>query len=323
MYDPLPDAAAKAVTSWIANNAAKSDKYKINGHSVTFHATKSYGIFGICSTVIAIGCAFIPDLAAKLVLMAIFGVLGVLILLYGFVMRLTLDPERIIYRGPFGLKKQILWRDVQSVSVIAPEYGDLMINSRDARIRVFAYLAGFNDIKQLLTSRFPASFDAEAAVEAGSSHLLQKEFGSNVFKPKKLSTVVGFSLIILALSGVLYSLFVYPQTDIAFFVGIPVYVIAGVLMIMYGCLTRVYIRDDRLVYRTLFLREKMIRWEDIISAAVLGEPKHELIEIRSGSTRIRVRIDLKGYPLIKALILKRCPESASVSVESLSPLKPL
>lgn len=348
MYDMISDSAAKAVTAWIANNAAKSDKYKIKGMSVTFRAVASYGIFGIVSTAVGIGAAFIPELIARIVFMAVFGLLGILIMLYGFVMQLTLDPERITYRGPLGLKRQILWRDVQSITVVSAENPDLMIRSRNGRIRVFGYLAGFNDIKKLLLSRSPASFDTETALDTGDSNLLQKEYGAHVFKLKKLSVILGFIMILFALSGVVYSHLVYRQTDITLFAAIPAVIVGGLLMLMYGFVTRLYIRDDRLVYRTFFFHEKSMLWEDITSVLVSGEPQHELIIIeskkaplweesvfvsdvrrhkrakaRSKTTRIKIRIDFKGYPLLKALILKRCPDSASVSVESLAPLKPL
>ncbi len=323
MYNPLPDSAAQAITTWITGNAAKSNKYEIEGYSVTFRAAASYGIFGILSTAVAIGTAFIPDLIPKLILSGIFGILGMLIILYGFVMRLTLDPERIAYRGPFGLKKQILWRDVKSVSVVSPEYGDILVNGRNTRIRIFAYLVGFPEIKKLLLCRFPSSFDAETTINAGSSSLLQNEFGSDVFKLKKLSVIVGLFCIIFALSGVLYSLLVNPQTDIVLFAGFPAVIIGGLLLMMYGFFTRLYVRKEKLIYKTLFLREKTIRWEDITSIALRGEPQHELLEVCSSNTRMKIRIDFKGYPVIKALILKHCPDSASVNVESLSPLKPL
>ncbi len=313
MYDPIIDSATDAVTAWVKKNAAKSDKYKINGMSVTFRATASYGVFGIGCTAVAIGCAFIPDLIAKLFFGGIFGIFGVLIMLYGFVMHLTLDPERIAYRGPFGLKKQILWRDVQSVSIISPEYGDLLINSRDARIRVFAYLAGFNDIKTLLTSRFPASFDAEAAVEAGSSSLLQKEFGMHIFKLKKTSGIAGFVLAFMGISGLLYSLFTDQYTDIIVVIGTPAIFIGGVLTMMYGFLTCLYICDDKIVYRNLFLQERSIFWRNINTVTVSDEPQPELIDVRSKHIRIRIRIDFKGYPLIKALIFKRYLRTRRVS----------
>ncbi len=319
----ISDSAAKAITAWISGNAANSDKYKIDGMSVTFRATPSYGVVGIFGAAASIGCAFIPDLVPKLILSGIFGILGVLIILYGFVMRLTLDPERIVYRGPFGLKKQMLWRDVESVTVVSAEYGDMLISGRQGRIRIFAYLAGFPEIRKLLLGRFPASFDAQAAIEAGDSSLLQKEYGAGVFKLKKLSVILGFSMVALALSGVVYSYLVNPQTDFALYVCIPAAIVGGLLMLMYGFFTRLYIRDDVLVYRTLFFREKSMRWEDVTSIMVSGQPQHELIILQSKITRIKIRIDFKGYPLLKALILKRCPDSASVSVESLPPLKPL
>ncbi len=313
MYDPIVDSATDAVTTWVKNNAAKSGNYKIDGMSVTFRATASYGVFGIGSTAVAIGCAFIPNLIAKLFFGGCFGIFGVLILLYGYVMQLTLDPERIIYRGPFGLKKQILWSDIQSVFVVSAQFGDIMVQGRNSRIRIFAYLAGFPKIKELLLTRFPSSFDAEAALKAGNSNQFKKVHGSNVFKLKKDSGIAGFVLAFMGLSGLLYSLFTDQYTDNIVVIGIPAIFIGGVLTMMYGFLTRLYIGDDKLVYRNLFLQEKSIFWRNVNTVTVRDEPQHELIEIRSKHIRIKIRIDFKGYPLIKALVFKRYLRTRRVS----------
>jgi len=84
---------------------------------------------------------------------------------------------------------------------------------------------------------------------------------------------------------------------------------------LYGFVTRLYIDSDKLMYRTMFGHEKTISFDDIQSVKISGEPQHECLVISSGLTRVKIRIDFKGYYIIKDLILKRCETLAQSAGE--------
>ena len=307
MYTNLPESAANAVTSWIAANAKYSTKYKIEDLTVTFKATASYGVFGIISTAVGIGALFLPHMLAKYILSGIFGILGILIILYGYVMYVKLDPEYIIYRGPLGLKKELLWRDVKSVTVVS-EQGDILVSSRNVRIRIFAYLAGFSELKELVSLRFDEAYSAQAAIAADDDSLFRKEVGGTTFRMKKVAAFVGLSLVVVSLPAAVYGIPLGNFKDVMGVICVIVFLVLGLLMMLYGFVTRLTVDDDKLVYRTLFWRDKEMRWEDIQSVVVCGEPQHELLKVTSADTKIKIRIDFKGYHLIKSLVQQRCSD---------------
>lgn len=299
------------VVSWIKSMAENPPKYKFDGTTVTFKAKGYYGAIGIATTAIGLGCAFIPDPAA-IFLSLLFGVLGILCMLYGYVMGLSLDPNKIVYRGPFRSRREILWRDVRCVSVVSTT-GDLMVSSRTSRIRIFAYLNGFNDIKTLVCNRFPSA--SEQIIQADASDEFEKVSGRVEYGIKKNYLFVPILFMALGLLFFTADMLESDRNWVNISLSVAMLFVA-VLFLLYILLARIIISEEKLIYHTLFGREKAIRWEDIQNVTVI-KGLNEVTTIADAYTRIKIGSDFKGYMTIKSLILNRIPKTATVIGKSL------
>ncbi len=302
MIYPDPSAAvADAVCNWIAGAATTSHRYRIKGYTVSFRAHNYYGLFGVGATALALlALLFIPDFIAACVLGGIFGTLGILIMLYGYVMQLSLSPERIAYRGPFGRKKQLLWEHVTGFGV-ASQYGDMLVNGPSGNIRIFGYLAGLAEIKKLLRIRFP--FEAAAVHTETDAHGM-------VFRPRRGIGVTFLCLVLLLLAELVLSVMsILPDSPL----GIALIVVSavfGLIIALDYFTTRLYIDDAGLSYRRLY-GQKSLRWAEIESVGLIMDPnKRQSIGLHAASTTIKVNANWKEYACIRDKVLEHCPESA-------------
>lgn len=297
------DAAAQAVVHWVADAAAKSKNYKIKGYTVTFKAHKSYGLIGVGGTLLALAALlFVPDRIAAYILGGIFGILGVLIDLYGFVMSLSMTPYKITYRGPFGRKKELLWQHVKGFG-IANEHGDILVDGPAGRIRIFGYLAGYTDIKKLLRSRFP--FEAAATPADEDDHGV-------VFRPRRTIGIIllGATLALLVELTVV-ALGILPSPLRPFIVILTAATgLLGLVAVLDFFLTRLYLDGAGLASRRLF-GQKSLRWSNIESVSLSMDPyRREAIRLSGAGQHIRIDASYKDYAFLRDMVLERCPEPA-------------
>ncbi len=301
IYPDPTSAVAEAVVNWVAGAAAKSHKYTINGYTVSFKAHRYYGLIGVGATVLGLAALLlIPDFIAACVLGGIFGILGVLIMLYGFVMKLSLSPEKITYRGPFGRKKQLLWAHITGFG-IASQYGDILVSGPAGNIRIFGYLDGYAVIKMLLRSRFP--FEAATVHSETDAH-------GDVFHPRRGLAVTFLCLALLLLAELVGSVMgILPSSPfrIAF---ISVTALAGLIVALDFLCTQLYVDDSGLSYRRLY-SQKSMRWAEIESVDLSMDPNsRETICLHTAGTSIKINANWKDYRRIRDMVLERSPDAA-------------
>lgn len=302
IHPDLSSVAAEAVANWVASAAAKSHKYRISGDTVTFKAHKSYGFIGVGST--ALGAAallFVPDRIAAYVLGGIFSIPGVLIMLYGFVMSLSMSPVGIAYRGPFGRKKQLLWAHVTGFGTTS-QYGDIRVGGPAGHVRIFGYLAGYSDIKKLLRSRFPLEI---AAVHS------EPDVHGAVFSLQRATAVVFLCLTLLLLAeAAAMVLGILPNSpEVYSVVIISLAAFFGFILTLDSFTTRLYIDDAGLSCRRLS-GQKSLLWKEVVSAGVSMTPyRREIIRVSGAGVHIKINANFKDYMRIRDMVLGHCPES--------------
>ena len=119
--------------------AVGKKQFAIDGDTVVFGVYRFIIAIGLVSVLIAAGAAFIPDITGKIIMIALFGLLGIPLLLYGLFARLYVDAEKIVYRNPVGIEKQIYWRDITSVYTASMQ-GDVRVCSDNTYIVVYSHL---------------------------------------------------------------------------------------------------------------------------------------------------------------------------------------
>lgn len=155
--DLLINAASKAVTNAVSKSAVNSKEHKAEDDIKIYKMNKLYGIIGSIGLIIAIGCALIPvsedfNLTGKLILMGIFGLLGLAIVAGYLVSRVITDLEKITYINMLGIKRSIYWMDLKHVYTI-PGEDDIYISSESRKIKISPYFNGFKELNEILVKK--------------------------------------------------------------------------------------------------------------------------------------------------------------------------
>ena len=185
-------------------DALKKNVFRLESGQLVFQAQRFVIIIGLISVLIAGGAAFIPDIAGKIILMALFGVLGIPLLLYGLFARMYADAEKIVYRNLVGIKKQIYWRDVKAVYV-ASMHGDIVICNDDTRIILYSYYRGCEFIECLIEMFVPEACDTQSVLKVSKSKEIRNEKDTTVFRIQKWIGILCVSVLFLFWGLIIYT----------------------------------------------------------------------------------------------------------------------
>ena len=258
----------RAIASGVAKASKKSKGYKIKPDgTVIFRMHTIVGIYGFIGTLGTAACAFIPDIAAMLLMMAMIGPLFVPFFLYYLFARLYINDKMIVYRNPLGRRRQIAWKDLNA-AVSVGIFGDHMLYGSGEAIRLYPYFSGFSVVLEMLHQYRPEAFDPECAL-AHATEFQQAGSRGHTFRWFKAFRTVGliimlYGLAFLLLPNRMFVPAIGSQFMGKFFVAL-IFVVCGLPFFLLYINMRLYIDDEKIVYTNIFRVTKQVRWEDVSS----------------------------------------------------------
>ncbi len=297
--------------SWVARAAAKSKAYSVRADgTIVFRMHISVGIYGLIGTIATAACAFMPDTAIMLLMMAIIGPLFIPFFLYFLFARLYINDDKIIYRNPLGLRWEIAWTEL-SAAVKIGITGDIVLCGGRKKIRLYPYYCGFPYVLELLHRLKPEAFDPEYIL-ANSSGEFKAKSGGLVFRGRKQFRMVAIIILLLGFVFLLFPdrMFV-PEHGSQFLAKllIAAFFIACGLSFLLMASIRLNLDDDKLVYRNMLFIKRTIRWENVQSYRIFNKGISSYIRIQSvDKKKITFGGELFGYDIIKHFIRKTSME---------------
>lgn len=250
------------IASVVAKAAGKSKRYKIQPDgTIVFKLHAAVGVYSFIGTLGTAALAFIPDITGMLLMVGMIGPLFVPYFLYYLFARIYISDEKIVYRNLAGRRREIAWKDLNA-AVSVGVFGDHMLYGGGETIRLFPYFSGFPVVLDLIRQYRPEAFDPEYAL-AHASEFRQQGTRGHVFRWFKGFRTAG--LIIIWYGCVIMLMPTdYNQLGIKLAL-ISVFLIIG-LMFFLPCLTmRLYIDDEKIMYRNVFAVTKQAHWDDVSS----------------------------------------------------------
>lgn len=310
------DLILDAVQYFAAKHAVNTKQFKVNGGTIVFRVSRFIGGLGLLSILIAVGVAFIPDQPGKIVLMALFLMLGVPLFLYAVFAKLYLDDEKVTYRNPIGIKKHIQWQDVRAIYTASVQ-GDLLICSDNTTITVYSHYKGFIYIYQLLTELVPEAFGEESALNAKNPKAFKKSNGMNVFSIQGIVKVLGIFFMLFMIGAVFFipAQQVTPPIMGSHFLAkvtlVSIMALPTSFLFLYGFVTKLYLDKERIIHRNWLGLTKRICWKDVdcvCSSSV--DSSREWIKVYGNGKRFKIDTSFNGYNIIEEMIMRRSPASS-------------
>ena len=297
----------RAIVAWVAKMAAKSNRYKIRPDGTfVFRIHAIGGIYGIFGTLCIVACLFISDIAVMLLILAIAVPAVVPFFLYYLFARIYINDEKIIYRNPLGRRREIAWKDLDTVVSIG-DFGDIMLYGGGAALRLYPYFSGFGVVQKLLHQYRPTAFDPGYAF----THVVEfRRDGTSgyTFRWIKSFRIPGLAFILFGFAFLLLPNRMFVSEFGSQFMGkfmiTLIFVVCGLPLVLLYVNVRLYIDDEMIEYRNIFGGAKQVRWEDVSSYRIEKSGFYRrCIRIFYGDKKkITISDGFVGHDLIKHLV---------------------
>jgi hypothetical protein len=290
--------------------AAGSKHYKTSKGTTRFRASRSVGGLGLFSIVLGLVFVFPAVFSTAsyaigwLILTALFGLLGLPLVVTAAVSKVWATPQGITYRNAVGASRSIRWEDIRYVYAYSMQ-GDIKLCGRYGNLKIGSYFAGFNHLKSLIEQARPGVFSAETVL---ASEDFRTSEGFAVFRQGMALTNVGIFLALLGAGAALlptYDSMVQLLSKIALSGS---FVLMGLYFMLDGLVSRVYLEPDRLVFRNFCGIRTAVDWQDIRKAGTRftrDRSRREYLLVSGKNTKIKIKRNFIAYDLLKSEISRR------------------
>lgn len=253
--------------------------------------------------------------AGKFIIGALFGALGLYLLLSYILPRVYLGAESITVRNAMGLKISIPWDDVKAVYKASP--GAVNVCSEKDEIMIDSYFKDLQLIKLLLEKFRPEAFKIESLLRSAViPKSYRKKDGALVFRVNKLvaAFIILFMLIALgtALTPVEEFVPLWGSQLASKLTVVAVPAIPVLLLLLYCLSLRVTIDSEKIEHKS-FSGIKGICWKDVIHRETYVRNRNLHLKLFSRDKSIVLSGIFSGFELMMDIINKYCPEKKDIS----------
>lgn len=295
----------------ISKAAANSGVCLVKNGVYYFRIHRSVGYIGIALLLIAACAVFMPHWIIQIMWLAVFMPIGLPVLLFWLVPKISIDEEKITYRNRIGVKTQILWRDVMH-AYATTTHGSFMVLSQNRHLLVSSYICCYPQIRHFVEHYCPEAFSSQAALSFSCKSEIKSTDGTQYFSQQRYLLRAPVLLLVLTLFIFIQMLITTPesfrQDDI--FIFLFVMLMPTILLSLLFTVPRVRLDDNSICYRNAVGISRCIEWRDVRTVETVDVANIQSVKVSDGRKSITVSRAYCSYDVIRELIMGRIPTAA-------------